>query len=140
MKPSRVVGAAVDSGYEKVAPDAVVTPNSRVGESEIHSVSVRPSPSTSMVGWCTAPVGIVAEFVPQPAPVATPVGVGIGSTVAVGVADGVLDSVDVGGAPVAVGADVGDGIRKHPLNNSAVLLAMTANRASGTSRCDMPQS
>jgi hypothetical protein len=83
---------------------------------------------------------MVAELGEHPAAVATPVGVGIGSCVAVGVADGVLDSVDVGGAPVAVGEGVGDGIRKHPLNTSAVLLAMTANRASGTSRWDMSQS
>jgi hypothetical protein len=76
----------------------------------------------------------VSELGEHPAAVATPVGVGIGSSVALADADGVLDSLDVGGAPVTVGEGVGEGIRKHPLNNSAVPLAMTANRAIGTSR------
>jgi hypothetical protein len=118
----------------------VVTPNRSVGEFEIHSVSARPSPSTSIVAWWTAPAGIVAEFDPHPAPVATPVGVGIGSTVALGVADGVLVLIDSVGGVAFDGDGEGDGIRKHPLRMSAVLLAMTANSARGTRRCDMPQS
>jgi hypothetical protein len=77
---------------------------------------------------------MVAELGEHPAAVGTPVGVGIGSSVAVGEADGALDSVEVGGAPVTVGDGAGEGMRKHPLRRRAVLLAMTANRASGTSR------
>jgi hypothetical protein len=81
-----------------------------------------------------APAGIVAEFGAHPAVPVELMAVGV----TLGVADGVLELVEIGGAPVAVG--VGDGMRKHPLSRSALLLAITANSAIGTSRCDMSQS
>jgi hypothetical protein len=77
---------------------------------------------------------MVAEFAAHPAAVGMPVLVAVG----VDDADGVvilMDSVG-GGGPVGDG----DGMRKQPLSRSAALLATTANRARGTSRCDMSQS
>ena len=91
-----------------------MTPNSRLGLSDIHSVSGRPSPSTSIVGCETAPAGKLAEFAGHPPPVAVAVLVAVG--VGLSAVDGVLELVDTGGAPVAVG--VGDGMRKQPLSST----------------------
>jgi hypothetical protein len=80
---------------------------------------------------------MVAELAAHAAAVAVPVGVGMGTGVAVWLGTGLV--VDVAGAGVSVSCGV-TGMRKHPLRRSAVLLATTANSASGTSRVDMPQS
>jgi hypothetical protein len=53
----------VFSAYEKVAPLAVVTPKRRPPSRLSHSVSGRPSPSTSMVVLAVAPRGIDAPGV-----------------------------------------------------------------------------
>src|SRR4051794_21132952 len=75
----RLTGLAERIALVNVPPECVVTPKgtepSAVGEPAIHTVSARPSPSTSRVGRESAPAGTPLPPAGQPLPPAVP-GVG----------------------------------------------------------------
>ncbi|HEY2642463.1 MAG TPA: hypothetical protein VGI56_01805 [Galbitalea sp.] len=89
----------------------------------IHSVSARPSPSTSRIFFVPAPTGIAVVVGAQPfAPGAA---VLVGATD--GAAEGVLDAVedDVGADDAAEGVVLGAGVGAQPASMSAALSAAT---------------